>query len=91
MAAEHPETDGAEVAMLMYPNTPFVREPARYARVLDRTSAGELIVFNGILGRFIGANKLTLAVLSGPPFRALFDVDQLAGIEALVPWSRKGR
>jgi hypothetical protein len=89
LPAEHPDSEGVDVGMLMYPNTPFVREPERYARILDRIADGELVTFNGILGRFIGANKLTLAVLSDPRFRGLFTDRQAAAIDALVPWSRK--
>lgn len=87
--AEDPEADDIDLAMLMYPNTPFVHSPQRYARILDRIADDELVTFNGILGRFVGANKLTLAVLSDPRFRCLFTDGQIAGIDALVPWSRK--
>ena len=87
--AEHPDADSVTTALLMYPNTPFVQSPDSYARVLDRIADGDLVTFNGILGRFIGANKLTLAVLSDPRFRHLFTEGQLAAISSLVPWSRK--
>jgi hypothetical protein len=89
LPADHPEAADLRLALLMYPNTPFVTEPERYAPVLDRIADGELIVFNGLLGRFVGANKLTLAALSGPRFRHLFTGAQLAAVDALVPWSRK--
>lgn len=89
LPAEDRRVEDVGLAMLMYPNTPFVQSPQRYARVLDRIAAGDLVTFNGVLGRFIGANKLTLAVLSDPRFRSLFTESQLAGIDALVPWSRK--
>lgn len=87
--ADDAAADDIELALLMYPNTPFVGETQRYAHLLDRIADGRLITFNGILGRFIGANKLTLAVLSDPRFRSLFDPEQRAAIEAVVPWSRK--
>jgi hypothetical protein len=87
--AENPEADGVDVAMLMYPNTPFVQTPERHARLLDRIADGDLVTFNGILGRFIGANKLTLAVLSDPRFRPFFSAEQIEAVDSLVPWSRK--
>lgn len=89
LAADDPAAAELTVALLMYPNTPFVTETARYATLLDRIADGHLVTFNGVLGRFVGANKLTLAVLSDPRFAGLFTAAQRAAIDALVPWSRK--
>ena len=47
-----------------------------------------LWVQNGLAGRFIGDNKLCLAVLSDPAFDSLFDVEDLALIRPHLPWSR---
>ncbi|WP_406212043.1 hypothetical protein [Streptomyces canus] len=50
--------------------------------------AGELFVQNRQLGRWVGDNKLCLAVLSDPAFADLFDKDDLALLSPSVPWSR---
>jgi hypothetical protein len=89
VAADQFDADGTSLGFLMYPNLPFVEDPDRYAAVLKRIANGGLIVFNGILGRAIGGNKLTLAVLSDPRFRRLFTDRQIANIDSLIPWSRK--
>jgi hypothetical protein len=78
----------AGIGFLLYPNQPFIEEADRYAKVLTAIAEGKFIVLNGIAGRFIGANKRVLAVLSDPRFSYLFTERQLAGIDALVPWSR---
>lgn len=50
--------------------------------------AGDLFVQNRQLGRWVGDNKLCLAVLSDPDFADLFDPDDLALLAPAVPWSR---
>ncbi|MFC9281154.1 hypothetical protein [Streptomyces collinus] len=50
--------------------------------------AGDLFVQNRQLGRWVGDNKLCLAVLSDPSFHDLFDKADLALLTPAVPWSR---
>ena len=47
-----------------------------------------LFVQNGLRGRFIGDNKLCLAILSDPSFEHLFDPLDLDLLRSHVPWSR---
>ncbi|SHF17016.1 hypothetical protein [Streptoalloteichus hindustanus] len=81
--------DELPLAFLVYPNQAIVENPERHVPLLKRIASGELIIFNGVRGRFVGGNKLVSAALSDPRFRSLFTADQNADIDALVPWSRK--
>ena len=56
--------------------------------VIDALQEGRLWVQNGVAGRFVGDNKLCLAILSDPEFRALFDGEDLSVVRSHVPWSR---
>lgn len=89
LAADQPDVNNTSLGFLMYMTQPFAEDPDRYAAVLKRIANGKLIVFNGILGRAVGSNKLTLAVMSDPRFRRLFTPRQVTHIDTLVPWSRK--
>jgi hypothetical protein len=60
---------------------PFVRA------VRDRA----LFVQNGQRGRWVGDDKLCLAILSDPHFRYLFDADDWELLQQHVPWSRNAR
>ena len=60
---------------------PFVRA------VRDRA----LFVQNGQRGRWVGDDKLCLAILSDPDFRYLFDDDDWTLLQEHVPWSRNVR
>ncbi len=50
-----------------------------------------LFVQNGQRGRWVGDDKLCLAVLSDPSFRYLFDENDWALLQEHVPWSRNIR
>ncbi|MFQ5702720.1 MAG: hypothetical protein ACE5HT_01725 [Gemmatimonadales bacterium] len=50
--------------------------------------SGKLFVQNGQRGRWIGDNKLCLAILSDPSFRHLFDPTVWPLLDKHVPWSR---
>ncbi|MHA1563967.1 MAG: hypothetical protein ACTSX7_01530 [Alphaproteobacteria bacterium] len=55
---------------------------------VDAVLAGDLFIQNGFLGRWIGDNKLCLAVLSDPTFADLFDPADLNAVSPHIPWSR---
>ncbi|WCM22244.1 hypothetical protein NDK50_29960 [Paraburkholderia bryophila] len=50
---------------------------------------GRLVIPSSLAGRWIGDNKLCIAVMSDPRFTYLFDDAERAAIHALVPLSRK--
>lgn len=60
---------------------PFVRA------VRDRA----LVVQNGQRGRWVGDNKLCLAIISDPAFRYLFSPEDWDLLQQHVPWSRNAR
>ncbi len=47
-----------------------------------------IFVQNGLHGRFVGDNKLCLAILSDPSFRYLFPAKTLDAVRDHIPWSR---
>lgn len=55
---------------------------------VEAVLAGDLYIQNGLLGRWIGDNKLCLAVLSDPAFADLFDPADLSAVSPHIPWSR---
>lgn len=57
------------------------------ASVRDRA----LFVQNGQRGRWVGDDKLCLAVLSDPRFRHLFDDDDWTLLQEHLPWSRNAK
>jgi hypothetical protein len=56
--------------------------------LVESIRAGRLFVQNGLRGRWVGDNKLCLAVLSDPAFAYLFDDRTLEVLEGHIPWSR---
>ncbi|MHA1563968.1 MAG: hypothetical protein ACTSX7_01535 [Alphaproteobacteria bacterium] len=66
----------------------FARMRAELNPFLDAILAGDLFVQNGLLGRWIGDNKLCLAILSDPTFADLFDPSDLDAVRPHIPWSR---
>ncbi|MFE3205986.1 hypothetical protein [Embleya sp. NPDC059237] len=56
-----------------------------YLRAVRKRS---LFVQNGLRGRFLGDNKLCLAVLSDPQFAGLFDAADHRRVRPAIPWSR---
>jgi hypothetical protein len=60
---------------------------AYVAAVRDRA----LVVQNGQRGRWVGDDKLCLAIISDPEFRYLFDEDDWDLLQRHVPWSRNAR
>jgi hypothetical protein len=69
-----------------------IRELARMRPDLDSFMKvlrdRRLFVQNGVRGRFIGDNKLSLAVLSDPRFEYLFESRDLETLRGHIPWSR---
>ena len=50
-----------------------------------------LFVQNGQRGRWVGDDKLCLAIMSDPAFKYLFDADEWDLLQRHVPWSRNAR
>ena len=50
-----------------------------------------LVVQNGQRGRWVGDDKLCLAIMSDPTFRYLFDGDDWTLLQQHVPWSRNAQ
>ncbi len=63
------------------------RLDAFVAAVRDRA----LFVQNGQRGRWVGDDKLCLAIISNPEFAYLFDETDLGLLKQHVPWSRNAR
>ena len=60
----------------------------RSTTFIEAVLSGALFVPNGLLGRWIGDNKLCLAVISDPAFGDLFDPADVAMVRPHIPWSR---
>ncbi len=90
------EADPREVTRQNAPDYGYLKlsipEFARMRRQLDpfidSILAGDLFIQNGLLGRWIGDNKLCLAALSDPTLADLFDPADLDTVRAHIPWSR---
>lgn len=50
---------------------------------------GKVVVPSSLSGRWIGDNKLCLAVMSDPHFGYMFDDNEKEAIECMIPFSRK--
>ena len=66
----------------------FLAMRDRLEPFVEALSTRRLFVQNGLGGRWIGDNKLCLAVLSDPTFQDLFSPDDQALLREHVPWSR---
>ncbi len=66
----------------------FCRLRPKLGAFVRAVRSGALFVQNGQRGRWLGDNKLCLAVLSDSRFRRLFDRDDWELIRPHVPWSR---
>jgi hypothetical protein len=66
----------------------FVRLRSELDLFVAAVGDGRLWVQNGQRGRWVGDNKLCLAVVSDPRFEDLFDADDLAFVRDHIPWSR---
>lgn len=60
-----------------------------WADFLEHVVAGRLKILGSLPGRWIGDNKLCLAVMSDPRFTRLFTSAEQAAIDRLIPVSRK--
>ncbi len=66
----------------------FCRMSADMNDYVEGLLSGTIKIQNGMLGRWVGDNKLCLAVLSDPRFEALFPDHLLAQVRPHIPWSR---
>lgn len=81
--------DESRIGYLKYSVQAVLADIAGWAVFLDRVADGKLRLVNPLPGRWIGDNKLCLAVMSDPRFARLFDQEELAAIEKLIPYSRR--
>jgi hypothetical protein len=77
------------IGYLKYGVQATLADIGRWGNFLDRVVSGHLRLVNPLPGRWIGDNKLCLAVLSDPRFGSLFTADEQEAIERLIPYSRK--
>ncbi len=66
----------------------FRRMRASLGPFVDAVASGALFVQNGLSGRWIGDNKLCLAVLSDPLLRDRFPAEDWDSMRDHIPWSR---
>ena len=90
----HPGADdwqhaGARSAYLKYGVQATLADMSEWKPFLERATSGDLAIVNPLPGRWIGDNKLCLAVMSDPRFRALFSSSEAEAIDRLIPFSRK--
>lgn len=81
--------DEARLGYLKYGVQAVLGDIGGWAVFLDRIAEGKLRIVNPLPGRWIGDNKLCLAVMSDPRFARLFDEEERAAIRMLVPYSRR--
>jgi hypothetical protein len=74
---------------LKYGVQPVLSDIGGWAAFLDRVSSHKLRIANPLAGRWIGDNKLCLALLSDPRFATMFTPEELDSIDRLIPHSRK--
>ncbi len=88
-AEENWLVDDVRAGYLKYGVQAVLADVERWESFLDRLVSGKLRIMNPLPGRWIGDNKLCLAVLSDPRFARLFTPTELAAVQALIPVSRK--
>jgi len=66
----------------------FCRMSGNMNDYIDGLLDGTFRIQNGLLGRWVGDNKLCLAVLSDPRFEDLFPDHLLEKVRPHIPWSR---
>ena len=88
-----PTADGREVthAYQKLGMQPFQRHRHNLDDFVAAVRDRALFVQNGQRGRWVGDDKLCLAVLSDPEFAYLFDPDEYRMLQEHVPWSRSLR
>ena len=85
-----PRLGGRELrhAYLKLGMQPFLRHRAQLDPFVRAVRERALFVQNGQRGRWVGDDKLCLAIISDPAFRYLFDPDEYEILRRHVPWSR---
>jgi hypothetical protein len=76
-------------AYLKYGVQATLADMSEWKPFLERAASGDLAIVNPLPGRWIGDNKLCLAVMSDPRFRDLFSRSEIEAIDRLIPFSRK--
>jgi hypothetical protein len=79
----------ARAGYLKYGVQASLTDMGGWTSFLETISSGALPIVNPLPGRWIGDNKLCLAVLSDPRFHGLFSTSEREAIGKLIPLSRK--
>lgn len=66
-----------------------MRDIERWEELCRGIVEGDIVSPLSLSGRWIGENKLCLAVMSDPRFTHLFSAAERDAIERMIPWSRK--
>jgi hypothetical protein len=66
----------------------FLERRSEFDALVEAIKGGRLFVQNGLRGRWVGDNKLCLAVLSDPAFEHLFEPHIRDRLADHIPWSR---
>lgn len=82
-------THDLRAGYLKYGVQPALSDIGRWHAFLDRVSSGKLRIANPLAGRWIGDNKLCLALLSDPRFAGMFTAAERDAVQRLIPYSRK--
>ncbi len=70
---------------------PFQRLRAELGPFVDAVRERALFVQNGQRGRWVGDDKLCLAIISNPAFKYLFDPEEWDLLQHHIPWSRNAK
>lgn len=79
----------ARAGYLKYGVRPALTDVDGWGVLLDRIVSGRIAIVNPFPGRWIGDNKLCLALMRDPAFARMFSSAERAAIEQLIPDSRK--
>lgn len=78
-----------QLAYLKYGVQRAIQDMGQWESFCRSVVEGRLVIQSSLAGRWIGDNKLCVAVMSDPRFSYLFDDKERAAIHRLIPMSRK--
>ncbi len=78
-----------QVAYLKYGVQRTLKDISQWERFCTGVVNNEIVIPSSLSGRWIGDNKLCLAVMSDPRFSYLFNLVEQQAIRQMIPYSRK--